>query len=48
MFFFPFLILGIGTGPQVVLGCMIGMIISGLQLSVSSGISGTVWTVVKK
>ena len=40
--------MGLLAGPQVVAGNMIGSAISGLQISMSSYVSGTIWTVVKK
>lgn len=42
------LVLGIGIGPQSVLGFLAGSVISAVQLGLSSLISGSIWNTVKK
>jgi len=43
----PFLAMGLLAGPKTVLGACVGLIISGVQLAISNGISGLMWSNVK-
>ncbi len=39
-----FIIIGMGLGPKAILGTIVGLIISGTQLSIGSGMSGIIWS----
>lgn len=39
--------MGLITGPRTILGACVGLIISGVQLAISNGISGLMWSNVK-
>jgi hypothetical protein len=41
--FFPFLIVGLAFGPKMALGMIVGMLLAGLQLAFSSGLTGNLW-----
>lgn len=42
------MLVGIAGGPSVVIGFVCGCVISGIQLGLSSGISGCGWNMIKK
>jgi Na+/H+-translocating membrane pyrophosphatase len=42
------ILLGIAGGPSVVTGFICGATISGVQIGLSSGVSGCAWSTVKK
>lgn len=44
----PIVLIGIAGGPSLTTGFICGTVISGIQLGLSSGISGCAWSSVKK
>lgn len=40
----PFALFGLAFGPKMTLGVITGMLVAGLQLAFSSGLSGSLWS----
>ena len=41
--FLPFVLIGLAFGPKTTLGMITGMLVGGLQLAFSSGLTGSIW-----